>query len=270
MVKINSNVMRMASIGLAAVIGIGMLLVAFTQIEETQWEKMETFPSDKYGHYQTWCESNQGAWFENTIECKFEYEKDHTNAMLDLNYIQNEKYTMPEKYVLPMCHLLEITCIDGLQFQGYFDFYTNYLTYDYDSNKVDFSFRLMDDVLEYKGKKLVDGEWIGSDENWVKLGLPLPPYVPETSIVLDKQNYELGDSIKISGLAYDYRNDHIIVNLFDPNFQLMDAAKIQVDSLGRFSHSFDSYSSWKLGMYKMQIYDGEIKFEHSFEIISRS
>ena len=36
----------------------------------------------------------------------------------------------------------------------------------------------------------------------------------EIEIYLDKQSYELGDSIKISGMAYDYRNDPIIVNIF--------------------------------------------------------
>ena len=48
----------------------------------------------------------------------------------------------------------------------------------------------------------------------------------------------------------------------------MGAAKIEVDTIGRFSHSFDSYSSWKLGTYKIQVYDDEIKSEKSFEILS--
>ncbi|MCH9659236.1 beta-lactamase family protein [archaeon] len=196
MIKINRNVLLITSAGLSAVIIIVILLIAFTQIEGTQLEKMETFPSDKYGHYQTWCESNQGEWFDDTIECKFEHEKDHAKAMMDLDYIQHEKYTIPEKYVLDMCHLLGITCMDGLQFQGYFDFYSNYLTYDYQSDKADFSFRLMDDVLEYKGKKLVDGKWIGSDEHWVKLELTHSPETPKTPTTLDQ--FTIPDTLKKS------------------------------------------------------------------------
>ena len=196
-IKVNSRFLLITSIGIALIVGIGTLLIVFTQTEDPLWEKMETFPSDKYGHYQTWCESNQGEWFEDTIACKFGHEKDHIKAMQNLDYIQNEKHTIPEKYVLDMCHLIGITCIDGLQFQGYFDFYTNYITYDYESDKADFSFRLMDDVLEYKGKKLVDGRWIGSDEHWVKLELRHSPETPKTSVITADQ-FAIPDTLKES------------------------------------------------------------------------
>ena len=67
-----------------------------------------------------------------------------------------------------MCQLLGIPCTEGLEFQGYFDLESNYVEYDYQSDKAEFSFRLMDGELEYKGKKLVDGKWMGSDKHWVK------------------------------------------------------------------------------------------------------
>ena len=87
----------MASMGIAVIIGIGALLIVFTQIEETQWEGIETFSSDEYGNYQTWCEQNGGDWFEDTIGCKFEHGKDHTKAMSNLGYIENEKYVITGK-----------------------------------------------------------------------------------------------------------------------------------------------------------------------------
>ena len=129
------------------------MLIAFTQFEETQWDETETFSSDTYGNYQTWRKQNEGKWFEDAVECKFEQVENHTDAMLELDHIENEKYKITEKYALEMCHLVGISCIDGLEFQGHFDLESNYVTYDYQSDKAEFSFRLMDDVLEYKGKK---------------------------------------------------------------------------------------------------------------------
>ena len=174
----------MASIGIAVIIGIGALLIVFTQIEENQWEEIEIFSSDEYGNYQTWCQQNGGEWFEDTIECKFEHVKDHAKAMSDLDYIENEKYVMTGKYADAMCQLLGIPCIEGLEFQGHFDLESNYVEYDYQSDKAEFSFRLMDGELEYKGKKFVDGKWIGSDKHWVKSELTqfTIPYILKESI----------------------------------------------------------------------------------------
>ena len=45
MVKINSNFLLITGIGVAVIIGIGALLIAFTQIEGTR-DEIETFSSD--------------------------------------------------------------------------------------------------------------------------------------------------------------------------------------------------------------------------------
>lgn len=162
-----------------------------------------------------------------------------------------------------ICNFIEIPCPIEPKFKGNYDFTDKsggFMFVDREHTYL-FSITGVDNQILVKLK----------DDRFF---VPLPEYVTKTipnkeiEMFLDKQNYEPGDSIKISGVAYDYRNNHIIVNVFDPNFQLMAAAKIEVDTLGRFSHSFDSYSSWKLGTYKIQIYDDEIKFEHSFEITS--
>ena len=88
--------------------------------------------------------------------------------MLDLDHIENEKYKMTWKYAHVMCHFLGIPCIEGLEFQSRFDLESNYVLYNYQSYKTEFSFRMMDGVLKYKSKKLVDGRWIGSDKHRIK------------------------------------------------------------------------------------------------------
>lgn len=165
------TILFVMSIGISVMLGISAVLIEISLNEEISWKGIETFSSDEHGNYQTWCKQNEGEWFENTFECKFEHSEKYANAILDLDYIENEKYKITGKYTLAMCQLVGIQCIDDLQFQGHFDMEDNYVRYDYQSNKAEFSFRMMDDVLEYKGKKLVDGKWIGSDKHWVTLEL---------------------------------------------------------------------------------------------------
>ena len=162
-----------------------------------------------------------------------------------------------------ICKFLEIPCPDEPRFRGNYDFSDKSGFVNFINEKGHYMFKIFGDDHQVLVKVK------GIDRNYVTLPEYAIQDIPEKNIemLLNKQTYRLGDSIKISGIAYDYRDDHVIVHIFDPNLQLMDAAKIKVDTLGRFSHSFDSYSSWELGMYKIQIYDDEIKFEQSFEII---
>lgn len=90
-------------------------------------------------------------------------------------------------------------------------------------------------------------------------------------IILDHENYPLGNSVKISGIAPGATNDYVILNVRNPDGQLMDAKKIELDDLNRFNTKFDTYSSWNLGQYSIQLMDeNTIKLVKKFTIGSES
>ena len=101
------------------------------------------------------------------------------------------------KYAEAICNVIETSCPESAEFDGS-DGPNNSLEYKYASKKSIYHFRILDQQLEFMGKKFVDGEWqVVADEWTVLIRGDEPPSVEEFSEAsLSGNDYD--DGLKIN------------------------------------------------------------------------
>ena len=80
------------------------------------------------------------------------------------------------KYAEAICKIIEISCPENVEFNGSVGI-NNSVEYQHASKKSIYFFKILNQQLEFMGKKFIDGEWQVVADEWTVLikGDELPP-----------------------------------------------------------------------------------------------
>ncbi len=86
--------------------------------EYLKFEHSFSTSGDSLGHWEEWCEDNNGLWFPRNNDCKYLTEESGKKAKADLDDRKNTK--VGGKKALAICEIVDIPCPENPEFEGHY------------------------------------------------------------------------------------------------------------------------------------------------------
>jgi len=114
---------------------------------------------DSLGHYEEWCEDNNGLWFPRNNDCKYLTEEAGEKAKTDLE--SRETIKVSGSVAQRICEIINFSCPENPEFDGSYNLSSGKTHVNLYNQGTQFTFRLIDDTFSYKiSTESKSGEWI--------------------------------------------------------------------------------------------------------------
>ncbi|MFB5620847.1 MAG: hypothetical protein ACE5RC_06940 [Nitrosopumilus sp.] len=274
MAGINSKLLLL-SIGISVIIISSLVaLFAFEEKSNTltdeeinkleQSQKSQNYfidiTNDNPEFFEKWCIEQNGKWDAHVSQiggfCNFDSKLQKDLAMIGWDKLQHP--IVQGEMAQKICNILDLECPTDPKFDGWFDDETGYVKLTYAIQDREFSFRILEDSLEYSRNGFYDN-WYSYEDTFGQ----------NLSFELDDDFYFSGDVIQVSGFVWKHaiKNPEVPVTLqvfFDGD--LVEIAQTPASSDGAFSYQIKTAGpQWQQsGVYTVAAFYDSGKSEKDF------